>query len=115
MKIGQRMPKTKISIPNHNDIFHSPIGLQKLLKNQEEILKLLKKINPNVAVVKKTTIKLTNREAEVAQLVLRGKTNKEIGKILFISPFTAKTHVNHILKKLQIKSRAGIAKHVNLK
>lgn len=107
------MPKTKRSICNHEDISHFRIGLQKLLKNQEELLKRIESFNPNVVVVKKGTINLTNREAEVAQLVLKEKTNKEIGEILFISPETAKTHVSHILKKLQIKSRAGMTKYVD--
>ena len=107
------MPKIKISICKHNDISPSRTELQKLLKTQKEVLKALKSFDPDVAVVKKTTIHLTNREAGIVQLILKEKTNKEIGKILFISPETAKTHVSHILKKLQIKSRVGMAQYVD--
>ena len=107
------MPKTKMSICTQDDISHFRIGLQKLLKNQEELLKLAKSSEPNVVVVKNPNVSFTNREAEVAQLVIKEKTNKEIGKILFISPETAKTHVSHILRKLQIKSRVGMTKYVD--
>ena len=42
-------------------------------------------------------------------LVAAGKTNAEIGEALFISPFTAKTHVANLLGKLGVESRAAAA------
>jgi DNA-binding NarL/FixJ family response regulator len=48
---------------------------------------------------------LSEREREVFRLVARGLSNAEIGKELFISETTVKTHVTHILQKLQLRDR----------
>jgi len=52
---------------------------------------------------------LAKREAEVAQLVADGLTNKQIGTRLFISERTVDSHVRSILNKLGFNSRAQIA------
>jgi predicted ATPase/DNA-binding CsgD family transcriptional regulator len=52
---------------------------------------------------------LTRREQQVAQLVARGLTNKDIADQLVISPRTAEAHVEHILLKLGAVSRSQIA------
>ena len=46
------------------------------------------------------------REIEVLQLVSDGLVNREIGHRLFLSEETVKSHVRHILAKLQARSRA---------
>ncbi|MDJ1372670.1 response regulator [Gulosibacter molinativorax] len=51
---------------------------------------------------------LTDREREVLLLVARGKTNQDIAEELFISPLTAKTHVNRIMAKLNAHDRAQL-------
>ena len=48
---------------------------------------------------------LTDRQKEVYQLIISGKTNKEIMSELFIEQSTLKTHINQIYKKLNIKNR----------
>ena len=48
---------------------------------------------------------LTERELEVLRLVARGFSNAEIGKALFIGETTVKTHVTHILQKLDLRDR----------
>lgn len=48
---------------------------------------------------------LTEREREVLNLIAEGKSNKEIGEVLFISEGTVKVHVNNILKKLNVRGR----------
>jgi two-component system NarL family response regulator len=48
---------------------------------------------------------LTERELEVLQLLAAGKSNKEIGGLLFISEGTVKTHVAAILEKLGVTDR----------
>jgi DNA-binding NarL/FixJ family response regulator len=48
---------------------------------------------------------LTGRETEVLKALARGQSNKEIAHNLSISEKTVKTHVSHILDKLQILSR----------
>jgi len=48
----------------------------------------------------------TAREIEVLQLVSDGLVNREIGERLFLSEETVKSHVRHLLAKLQARSRA---------
>ena len=48
---------------------------------------------------------MTDREAEVLQLLAAGKSNKEIGASLFISEFTVKGHLRSIFSKLDVVSR----------
>ncbi len=48
----------------------------------------------------------TSREIEVLQLISDGLVNREIGNRLFLSEETVKSHVRHLLAKLQARSRA---------
>jgi predicted ATPase/DNA-binding CsgD family transcriptional regulator len=52
---------------------------------------------------------LTRREVEVLHLIREGCTNREIGARLFISERTARTHVQNILDKLHLSTRAAAA------
>jgi len=47
----------------------------------------------------------TQREREILNLMIRGKTNQEIAKEMIISINTAKAHVSNILYKLDVKDR----------
>jgi len=49
---------------------------------------------------------LTEREMEVLNLVVQGKSNQLIAESLFISLATVKAHISSILSKLQVSSRA---------
>ena len=51
---------------------------------------------------------LTEREREVLALVGEGLTNDEIGRRLFLSPLTAKTHVSRIMQKLLARDRVQL-------
>jgi DNA-binding NarL/FixJ family response regulator len=51
---------------------------------------------------------LTEREREVLGLVGLGLTNEEIGRELFLSPLTAKTHVSRIMSKLVARDRVQL-------
>ena len=48
---------------------------------------------------------LTKRELEIVRLVAEGLSNEEIGKKIFISPKTVKTHLSNIFDKLQVHNR----------
>lgn len=52
---------------------------------------------------------LTPRELEVLALIRDGLSNREIGERLFVSERTAQTHVQHILNKLDVGTRAAAA------
>jgi DNA-binding NarL/FixJ family response regulator len=49
---------------------------------------------------------LTEREMDVYRLITRGYSNAEIGRELFISDTTVKTHVTRLLQKLDLRDRA---------
>lgn len=52
---------------------------------------------------------LSARELEVLGLLVEGRSNREIGSLLFISEKTASSHVTHILDKLGVPSRGAAA------
>jgi len=49
--------------------------------------------------------RLTERELDVFRLIARGLSNAEIGQELYISDTTVKTHITHILQKLDLRDR----------
>ena len=50
---------------------------------------------------------LTDREREVWMLLAQGKSNAEMGRELFLSDATVKSHVTRLLSKLGVRSRVG--------
>jgi transcriptional regulator EpsA len=56
---------------------------------------------------------LTEREVEILDWISMGKTNTEIGSILDISAFTVKNHVQRMLKKLEVSTRAQAVSKIN--
>jgi DNA-binding NarL/FixJ family response regulator len=53
---------------------------------------------------------LSVREVEILQQVVLGKTNADIGKEMFLSPFTIKTHIKNIYRKMHVNSRAEVTR-----
>jgi LuxR family transcriptional regulator, positive regulator of biofilm formation len=51
---------------------------------------------------------LSNRESEVAELVTKGLSNKEVANQLFVTEKTVKFHLTNIYKKMNVKSRAQL-------
>jgi DNA-binding NarL/FixJ family response regulator len=58
---------------------------------------------------------LTTREDEVLRLIAEGQRNKEIASRLSISVRTVETHREHIMRKLDIRTSAGLAKYAIVK
>jgi DNA-binding NarL/FixJ family response regulator len=52
---------------------------------------------------------LTGREVQVLELIVRGKSNKEIGTALSISEATVKSHINSLLSKMGVADRTQAA------
>jgi DNA-binding CsgD family transcriptional regulator len=53
------------------------------------------------------TAALTPRETEVLSWVAKGKTNRDIGEILGMSPRTVNKHLEHVFEKLGVETRAA--------
>ena len=66
-------------------------------QRKEEVVSQTKLIDP-----------LTDREQEVLQLILAGKTNKEIAEAMFISERTVKFHAGNIFSKYDVSGRAEL-------
>jgi DNA-binding NarL/FixJ family response regulator len=52
---------------------------------------------------------LSDREVEVLRLLVAGKTNREIARELILSISTVKTHVEHVIAKLDVADRTQAA------
>jgi DNA-binding NarL/FixJ family response regulator len=74
---------------------------------------LLTEVYPSIGVgpaaLEHVPDELTRREREVATLIARGKSNREIAGDLVVSERTVEGHVNNILSKLGFRSRAQIS------
>lgn len=55
------------------------------------------------------TASLTPRETEVLSWVAKGKTNRDVGEILGMSPRTVNKHLEHLFEKLGVETRAAAA------
>lgn len=55
------------------------------------------------------TASLTPRETEVLSWIAKGKTNRDVGEILGLSPRTVNKHLEHVFEKLGVETRAAAA------
>jgi DNA-binding CsgD family transcriptional regulator len=55
---------------------------------------------------------LSPRERQVAELAASGRTNKEIARDLFLSDYTVDNHLRAAYRKLGVRSRAALARHL---
>jgi len=64
---------------------------------------------PEMSIVEETTERLSAREIEVLELVVAGKTNRQIAATLVITENTVKNHLSNILDKLHLQNRIQAA------
>ena len=55
---------------------------------------------------------LSAREKEIALLIYNGKTNDEIGEILFLSTNTVKVHTSNLYKKMGVSNRVAAVRKI---
>jgi len=81
-------------------------------RSSTDIQNTLEKDTPNLML---KNLNISNREREVAHLILKGLTNKQIADRLFISESTVKKHINNIFRKLSIGSRWELLRLIKAK
>jgi len=81
----------------------APIGPDELLFRLNEVN------NSGDEGVLQESLQLTTRESEVLLWISRGKSNREIGEILSISPRTVNKHLEQVFVKLGVENRASAA------
>ncbi|CAM4172042.1 response regulator [Lacicoccus alkaliphilus] len=85
---------------------------EELVSSIKDVIQGEKVIHPNILKVMDNAGNLPHernalsaREVEVLKEIVKGKSNKEIGEALYVSEKTVKTHVSHILNKLEVSDR----------
>ena len=71
----------------------------------EEIVRGQTSTRESTPIIDESIKTLTKREMEILRLVAEGLTNEEIGKKIFISEKTVKTHLTNIFDKLKVNNR----------
>lgn len=101
--------------PDLLDAIHTVVDGGSLL-NQEVVGKFLRRLAADAehssfspSAPGPSPERLTPRELEVLRLIAAGLSNKEIGARLSVSVATVKTHLEHILQKLQVSDRTQAA------
>ena len=77
--------------------------------SNEFLLRLVDPERPSETEALRQALPVTEREAEVLLWIARGKTNREIGTILNMSPRTVNKHLEQIFRKLGVENRTSAA------
>jgi len=81
-----------------------------VVDNQEYLLRLKTPQNQNsAAALLRERFQLTLRESDVLLWIANGKTNREIGQILEMSPRTVNKHLEQVFRKLGVENRTAAA------
>ncbi len=89
----------------------TPLSI-KLIENKSEneiLLKVIDLEGPSGAETLQKALSITERESEVLYWIGKGKTNKDIGEILSMSPRTVNKHLEQIFKKINVENRTSAA------
>ncbi|UMZ10610.1 hypothetical protein I9018_24430 [Pseudomonas sp. MPFS] len=108
-------PQGLLDLPAQESLQQILAYIGQLPKTNQEVKKRLQQLiisdatNVDSPSASHQIIKLTSKERNVLELVAQGKSNKEIAKLLGVTPETIKSHMKHIFSKLQVDSRAQAA------
>lgn len=75
----------------------------------EHLFRLLHRDGDDESRLLQTQLRLTRREAQVLLWIAQGKTNREIGQILDLSPRTVNKHLEQVFRKLGVENRTAAA------
>ena len=79
------------------------------IESAEHLFRVTEEDSGNANDVLREQLQLTQREAEVLTWIARGKSNRDIGDILGISPRTVNKHLEQIFTKLGVENRTSAA------
>lgn len=85
------------------------ISMLSALGPDELLFRLTELVTGSEEQVLQRSLSLTSRESEVLLWISRGKSNREIGEILTISPRTVNKHLEQVFVKLGVENRASAA------
>lgn len=75
----------------------------------EHLFRLLHKEGDSESLLLQNQLRLTKRESQVLLWISQGKTNREIGQILELSPRTVNKHLEQVFRKLGVENRTSAA------
>jgi FixJ family two-component response regulator len=93
------------------DVLTKPVSSEELLGAIERALahhQVTRSARSKLDVVRAHIAKLTPREREVFDLVIRGKTNKQVANVLGATERTIKAHRHRVMEKMQVQSLAEL-------
>ena len=93
------------------DVLTKPVSSEELLGAIERALahhQVLRSQRNKLDGVRAHIAKLTPRERQVFELVIRGKTNKQVGNVLGATERTIKAHRHRVMEKMQVQSLAEL-------
>jgi RNA polymerase sigma factor (sigma-70 family) len=93
------------------DVLTKPVSSETLLAAVERALahhEAMRGQRSQLDVVRAHIAKLTPREREVFELVIRGKTNKQVANVLGTTERTIKAHRHRVMEKLQVQTLAEL-------
>ena len=93
------------------DVLTKPVSSEELLGAIERALahhQVTRNQRSRLDVVRAHIAKLTPREREVFELVIRGKTNKQVAIVLGATERTIKAHRHRVMEKMQVQSLAEL-------
>ena len=85
------------------------LGIRLVSDMDQSILVLEEQLATTMQPKSLVPLRLSPREGQVLGWVSQGKTNKEVGMILELSPRTVEKHLEHIYQKIGVESRTAAA------